>query len=104
MYLTENRLSRNEMWCAVDNHNYICATYVQKDFRTSNLMKRLLRKYHFFTKLPQTSHIHKNRRPNCDVLIGKRYCFYPINCMACRDMYTESIFSPFLAVVSLNQC
>ena len=28
LYLTENWLSRNEMWCASDNHNnmcYICA-------------------------------------------------------------------------------
>ena len=28
LYLTENRSSRNEMWCAVGNHNqmrYICA-------------------------------------------------------------------------------
>ena len=28
LYLAENRLSRNEMWCAADNHNYmrhICA-------------------------------------------------------------------------------
>ena len=24
MYLTENRLSRNEMWCAADNHNFMC--------------------------------------------------------------------------------
>ena len=24
LYLTENRLSRNEMWCAAYNHNYMC--------------------------------------------------------------------------------
>ena len=24
LYLTENRLSRNKMWCAADNHNYMC--------------------------------------------------------------------------------
>ena len=24
--LTENRLSRNEMWCVSDNHNYMCHT------------------------------------------------------------------------------
>ena len=24
LYLTENRLRRNEMWCAADNHNYMC--------------------------------------------------------------------------------
>ena len=23
LYLTENRLSRNEMWCATGNHNYM---------------------------------------------------------------------------------
>ena len=29
LYLTKNRLSRNEMWCAV---TITCVTYVQKDF------------------------------------------------------------------------
>ena len=24
LYLAENRISRNEMWCAADNHNYMC--------------------------------------------------------------------------------
>ena len=24
LHLTKNRLSRNEMWCAADNHNHIC--------------------------------------------------------------------------------
>ena len=24
LYLTANWLSRNEMWCAADNHNYLC--------------------------------------------------------------------------------
>ena len=24
LYLTENRLSRNEKWCASDNHNNMC--------------------------------------------------------------------------------
>ena len=24
LYLTENRLSGNEMWCAIENHNYMC--------------------------------------------------------------------------------
>ena len=24
LYLTENRLGRNEIWCAEDNHSYMC--------------------------------------------------------------------------------
>ena len=24
LHLTENLQSRNEMWCAADNHNYVC--------------------------------------------------------------------------------
>ena len=35
LYVTENRLGRNEIWCAADNHNYmwhICA----KGFLDSN--------------------------------------------------------------------
>ena len=32
LYLTENRLSWNEMCCASDNHNYMCHTRVQKNF------------------------------------------------------------------------
>ena len=31
IFLTENRLSRNEMWCAADNYNNMCH-YVQKSF------------------------------------------------------------------------
>ena len=29
LYLTENRLSGNEMWCAADNYNYMCHIYVK---------------------------------------------------------------------------
>ena len=35
LYLTENRLSGNEMWSAADNHNYICHIY-GKGFLDSN--------------------------------------------------------------------
>ena len=77
--LTKNRLSRNKMWCAVHNHNYMCHICV-KGFLDSNFnCKRLLTKCRFFTKLPQISHTHKNR--NFKSVIGKRKtnCFYPIN-------------------------
>ena len=33
MYLTENRLSRNEMLCAAHNHNDMCHICEKKDFR-----------------------------------------------------------------------
>ena len=29
MYLTENWLRRTELWCATDNHNYMCHIYVK---------------------------------------------------------------------------
>ena len=61
LYLTENGLSRNEIYCAADIHNYMCHIYVQKDFQIRTLIKQLLIKYQIFTKLPQISHIHKNR-------------------------------------------
>ena len=35
LYLTENRLSWNEMWHAADNHNYMCHTCA-KEFLDSN--------------------------------------------------------------------
>ena len=34
-YLTENRLSRIEMWCAADDHNYMC-DICAKEFLDSN--------------------------------------------------------------------
>ena len=36
------------MWCAADNHNYICVTYVQKDFEIQTSMKQLLTEYQNF--------------------------------------------------------
>ena len=32
LYFTDNRLSRSEMWCVVDNHNYLCHILCEKDF------------------------------------------------------------------------
>ena len=29
LYLTENRLIKNEMWCAADIHNYMCHIYAK---------------------------------------------------------------------------
>ena len=54
LYLTENRLSWNEMCCAADHNNYMCHI-----IRTS--IKQLLTKYQIFRKLPQIPHIHINR-------------------------------------------
>ena len=55
IYLTENRLSWNEMCCASDNHNYMCHT-LQKNFEIRASIKQLLTKYQIFTILPQISH------------------------------------------------
>ena len=53
------------MWCAADNHNYYVS---HKEFQIRTLIKQLLTVYHFFTKLPQISHFHKNR--NCLSIMG----------------------------------
>ena len=58
LYLSENRLSRNEMCYAVEN-TIICVTYVQKNFEIQTFIKQLLTKYQILTKLPEISHIHK---------------------------------------------
>ena len=35
LYLTENRLNRNDVWCAADNHKYTCHIRV-KEFLDPN--------------------------------------------------------------------
>ena len=53
-------MSRNEMWCAAGSHNcmsHLCA----KGFLVRILMMELLTKYQIFSKLPQITHIYKNR-------------------------------------------
>ena len=60
LYLTENRLSKNEMWCASETHNnmrHICA----KELLDLNFNLAVIYKYQFLVKLPQISHIHKNQ-------------------------------------------
>ena len=49
------------MCCASDNHNYICGTRVQKNFKIRASIKQLLTKYQIFTILPQILHFHKYR-------------------------------------------
>ena len=55
LYLTENRLGRNEIgaygvWKMIA---VICVTYVQKDFLIRTWIKQLLTKYQSFKKLPK---------------------------------------------------
>ena len=50
LYLTENRFSRNEMWCAVVNHNYmrhICA----KQFLDANFNEAVIDKISIFQEI-----------------------------------------------------
>ena len=61
LYLTENRLSWNKMFCASDNHNYMCHTCAKDFFKIWASIKQLLTKYQIFTILPQISHFHNNR-------------------------------------------
>ena len=37
LYLTENQISRNEMWCVADIHNYMCHICA-KEFLDSNFV------------------------------------------------------------------
>ena len=48
--MTENRLRRNEIWCAADNHNYmsnVCA----KGFLDSNFNKAVIDKISNFQEI-----------------------------------------------------
>ena len=60
LYLTENRLSWNEMFCASDNHNYMCHTcakeFLNSSFELSSYWQnikfsRYCPKFHIFTKI-----------------------------------------------------
>ena len=61
LYLTENQLSWNEMWCASDNHNYMCHTCAKEFLNLSLIKSSYWQNINFFTILPQISHFHKNR-------------------------------------------
>ena len=51
LYLTENRISWNEMCCAADNYNYMCHPCA-KEFWDSNFNKAVIDKISHFPKLP----------------------------------------------------
>ena len=68
LYLSENQANRNEMWCAVDIHNYdnyvphMCLRIKkqkqkQKQKKKNTLIKQFLANFKFFTKLPQKIYI-----------------------------------------------
>ena len=50
LYLTENRLSRNEMWCASDNHNNMCHTCA-KELLDSNFNEAVIDKISIFNEI-----------------------------------------------------
>ena len=76
LYLSENQANRNEMWCAVDIHNFnnyvphMCLRIKKqtnkqnkrkKKKKKNTLIKQFLANFKFFTKLPQKIlHIHNN--------------------------------------------
>ena len=50
-YLSENWLSRKEMLCTADYHNYMCHIGLcAKEFQIRTLIKQLFTKYQFFKK------------------------------------------------------
>ena len=61
LYLTENRLSRNEKCCAADNHNYMCHTCA-KEFWDSNFNLAVLDKISNFNEIALNStYSHKSQ-------------------------------------------
>ena len=50
MYLSENRLSRNEMWCTADSHNYLCHICA-KEFLDSNFNSAVIDKISNFKEI-----------------------------------------------------
>ena len=58
LYLTENRLGRNEIWCAEDNHTYMCHIYAKglcelwlSSYWQNINFSRNCPKFHIFTKI-----------------------------------------------------
>ena len=54
LYLTENRLSWNEMCCASDNHNYMCHTCA-KEFLNSSFNSAVIDKISNFQEIAPNS-------------------------------------------------
>ena len=59
MYLPENRLSRNEMWCAVDIYNYMCHTCA-KGFLDSNFNEAVIGKIPIIEIAPNFTYSQKS--------------------------------------------
>ena len=75
---------------------------VQKDFTIRNLIKQLLTKYHFFTKLPQISHIHNNRNFK-SIILNRSTASTLINFMAGTCKESTFSFLPFVSPYD-NDC
>ena len=48
------------MWCAADNHNYMCHTCAE-EFLDLNFNSAVTDKISIFLDIPQIPHIHSNR-------------------------------------------
>ena len=60
LYLTENRLSWNEMYCAADNHNYMCHTCA-KEFLDLNFNQAVINIISDFHEIaPNSTYSHKS--------------------------------------------
>ena len=72
LYLTENRFTTNEMWCAVVNHSYICHICA-KGFLNTNFTKAGIDKISIFHEIAPnfTYSVLELFRPTA--------CFHPIN-------------------------
>ena len=60
----------NEMWCAADNHNYMCHNSVQKNFLDWQNIKfsRNGHKFHIFTKIEILKALLEIDRPTASSL------------------------------------
>ena len=60
LYLTENLLGRNKIWSAKNNTVIMCHICA-KDIFIQTLINQFITTYQYLKKLPQISHIHRNR-------------------------------------------
>ena len=110
LYLTENWLSRNEMWCVADNHNYMCHICA-KGFLDSNFNKSNFQEIaQNFTYLRKSQYFKGQRyiASVCHIisLIEFRKPFTQSKCINCIGIQNNNIlkklFHVFIQTVILK--
>ena len=82
LYLSENRFSRNEMWCAVVNHNHmyhICAKgFLDSYFLLGSYWQNII----FQEIAPNCTYKNCSFKSRPIIGLFDTNCFYPLNVMA----------------------